>query len=125
MILKKNEDKQLRLEKRWVLGSIFCGSDRGLLGPSHSLLLHSLRLKEHDPKEIISTLKMDEYRRALWEANDLRALNVVENKIRLDPQLVQIGRIQLQGDFDLASSLVKWCSQYGPVSSGKTLARWK
>lgn len=70
-------------------------------------------------------MKVDEYRRALWEANDLRALNVAENKIRLDSQLVRIDRIQLQGDINLASSLVKWRGQYGLVSSAKTLARWK
>ncbi len=65
----------------------------------------AMQVFDQDLKEAISSVKKDEYRRALGWAHDLMALNVIEHKIRTDSQLTQDDRVQLLGDIERVAAL--------------------
>jgi hypothetical protein len=59
-----------------------------------------MQVFEQDLKEAISSVKKDEYRRALREAHDLEVLNSIEHEIRIDFQLTQDDRIELLSELN-------------------------
>jgi hypothetical protein len=60
---------------------------------------------DQDVKEAISSVKKEEYRKAVDKACDLFALNIIEHRIRTDFQLTQDDRLQLLGDIERVSAL--------------------
>jgi ABC-type uncharacterized transport system ATPase subunit len=60
---------------------------------------------DQDLKEAISSVKKEEYRKAVDKACDLLDLNIIEHRIRTDFQLTQDDRLQLLGDIERVTAL--------------------
>ena len=60
---------------------------------------------DQDLKEAISSVKKEEYRKAVDKACDLLDLNIIEHRIRTDFQLTQDDRLQLLGDIERVTAM--------------------